>query len=607
VLQRTACLFLIATVAASAHAPPIFLPTPPFRVQGPALVDSTNTGFLMRGVQMSGLDAANPTPVDTAAVAAMTPLTFRLIQQRWNTNTLRLPVSTAVWRRDGLPYLNRIAAIVKSANQEHLLVVLAAFEAAPTGLPTPDTLDFWKAAAAFFKETPALIFDIFNQPSTLNIPGASPAQHRPGDWDVWLNGGVLAGGQRSIGMQALVDAIRAAGAEQVVAVSSFHDPLDFQGFTPANAIRDPNVIYEAHPFYDHGITTAQLDANLWFLHAKYPVYAGEWGMPFGQNTPACRAIPLSVTAATDLLNQTLDYFDTHEISWTVTDFRPGSLIQDFTDETATALDAPGTCDPSTPAQPGIGVGILLWLTEDEGGFGSIQPDQIANAAGGPAGPVAPGELIAIFGQGLGPADPVGAQLDASGKVSTRLADAQVFFDDIPAPIILSYSFEMKAQVPYEVAGRPSAIVRLAYRDVPSNRITVALTPSAPEIFTTVGSLTDAAALNQDGTLNSQSNPAQPGSIVVLFATGSGITSPPSITGALAPPPYAPPALPVTAEIATAPVEILFAGSAPGLAGVLQVNARVPAALAGSSFPTRAAVTLRVGAATSRPGVSVWIK
>jgi uncharacterized protein (TIGR03437 family) len=598
---------------ASGHAPPIFVPTPPFRVQGPALMDSTNTGFLMRGVQMSGLNVANPSPVDAAAVAAMTPLTFRLIQQRWNTNAVRIPVSTALWRRDGQDYLNRIAAVVKSANREHLLVVLAAFEDLasgaqnPTGLPSSDTVEFWKACAAFLKDTPGLIFDVFNQPSALNIPGSSPGQHRPDDWNFWLNGGVLADGQQSVGMQALVDAIRSTGAQQVVAVSCFHDALDFQGFRPDNAVRDANVLYEAHPYYDHGLTDAQRDANFWFMHAKYPVYAGEWGMPFGHNDPACLAIPLDVAGANDLLMQTLEYFDDREVSWTVSDFRPGSLIQDFTDYTATVLNVPWTCDPASGPQPGIGVGILLWLTEDEGGFGSIQPDQIANAAGGPARPVAPGELIAIFGQVLGPADPVGAQLDFSGKVSTRLADTQVFFDDIPAPVLLAYSFEVKAQVPYEVAGHTSTSVRLAYRDVPSNKITLPLIDSAPEIFTTLGSLTDAAALNQDGTINSQSNPGQPGSIVVLFATGTGVTSPASITGALAPPPYAPPALPVAAEIGAEPVEILFAGAAPGLVGVLQLNARVPVDLAGASFARRVSVVLHVGTASSRSGVSVWIK
>ena len=132
-------------------------------------------------------------------------------------------------------YLNRIAAVVKSANREHLLVVLAAFEdlvsgtVAPTGLPSSDTVEFWKACAAILKDTPGLIFDVFNQPSILNIPGSIPGKHRPEDWNVWLNGGVLANGQRSPGMQALVDAIRSTGAQQVVAVSSFHDGLDFDG------------------------------------------------------------------------------------------------------------------------------------------------------------------------------------------------------------------------------------------------------------------------------------------------------------------------------------------------------------------------------------------
>jgi uncharacterized protein (TIGR03437 family) len=392
-----------------------------------------------------------------------------------------------------------------------------------------------------------------------------------------------------------------------VAVSSFHDTLDFQGFGPDYAIRDANVLYEAHPYYDHGLTDAQRDTNFWFMHAKYPVYAGEWGMPFGRNDPACQAIPPDVSSASDLLLQTLAYFDARDVSWTVADFRPGSLIQDFTDYTATVLDVPWTCDPAGGPQPGIGMDILLWLTGDPGGFGSILPSLIANAAGGPARPVAPGEIIAIFGQGLGPADPVGAQLDSTGKVSTRLADTQIFFDDVPAPVLLAYSFEVKAQVPYEVAGHASTSVRMAYRDVPSNKITLSLIDSAPEVFTTLGSLTDAAALNQDGTINSQTNPAQPGSIVVVFASGTGVTSPASMTGALATGPYPPPALSVSAEIGAEPVEILFAAAAPGLTGVMQLNARVPADLAGSSFARRISVVLHVGTASSRPGVSVWIK
>ena len=58
----------------------------------------------------------------------MSSFTFRVIQQRWNMNAVRLPVSAAVWKRDGQAYLDRVAAVVALANAESLVVVLAAQE-----------------------------------------------------------------------------------------------------------------------------------------------------------------------------------------------------------------------------------------------------------------------------------------------------------------------------------------------------------------------------------------------------------------------------------------------------------------------------------------------
>jgi uncharacterized protein (TIGR03437 family) len=66
-----------------------------------------------------------------------------------------------------------------------------------------------------------------------------------------------------------------------------------------------------------------------------------------------------------------------------------------------------------------------------------------------------------------------------------------------------------------------------------------------------------------------------------------------------------PALPVTVEINGEIAEVTYAGGAPGeVAGMLQVNARIPANVpSGASVP----VTITVGAATSQAGVTVAIK
>ena len=75
------------------------------------------------------------------------PLTFRILQQRWNFNAVRLPVSVTQWKRDGSPYLDRIAAAVSTANRESLVVILTAVEDGAT-LPGAASLDFWRAAGA---------------------------------------------------------------------------------------------------------------------------------------------------------------------------------------------------------------------------------------------------------------------------------------------------------------------------------------------------------------------------------------------------------------------------------------------------------------------------
>src|SRR5256885_15489866 len=94
--------------------------------------------------------------------------TFVVLRQRWNANAIRLPVASRIWRRDGQAYLDKVAAIVKLANDAGLVAVLAEFGGS---LPDADTAAFWKAWAAFFKDNPMVVFDVFNEPSTARIPG----------------------------------------------------------------------------------------------------------------------------------------------------------------------------------------------------------------------------------------------------------------------------------------------------------------------------------------------------------------------------------------------------------------------------------------------------
>jgi len=450
-----------------------------------------------------------------------------------------------------------------------------------------------------------VIFSLYDQPSTRAIPGSAPTTHRPADWQVWLKGGSLTNNRTAVGMQALVDAIRAAGAKQIVAAPAFQDPLDFQGLGPDSYLSDPNTLYEAHPFFDHALTDDARTTNFGFLLSDFPVFAGAWGAAFGVSDASCIALPQDPVNASFVLLQTLSYFDFHNVSWSVAGFAPGNLIREFDDYAVTSIGPSWNCD-TTDGRTGIGQVVLLWMTGDPNGFGSLDPQQVASAAGGPVGPVAPGEIIALYGQSVGPPDPVGPRLD-SGVVSSSLGDVQVFFDGAPAPLLLAGGFQVNVQVPYEAAGHQTTTVQLIYRGIPSNKIELSLIDAAPGLFTNFVGGSEAQVLNEDGTVNHADNPAPLGSVVSLFATGTGATIPSSATGVPAVAPLPSPALKVGVSFGSRPAGVLFAGSAPGLVGVTQINARIPVDLPLDAPPQRASVVVTVGSYASRSGVVLWVK
>ena len=119
-------------------------------------------------------------------------------------------------------------------------------------------------------------------------------------------------------------------------------------------------------------------------------------------------------------------------------------------------------------------------------------------------------------------------------------------------------------------------------------------------------MADAAALNEDGTFNSRTNPAKPGSVITFWATGAGLFNTPLSDGAIAQPPLPLAALPVSvffgSQGLTRSLEILYAGAAPSfVAGALQVNARLPQTLFTSGSH---ALKLQIGTTLSSE-VQVW--
>jgi len=220
--------------------------------------------------------------------------------------------------------------------------------------------------------------------------------------------------------------------------------------------------------------------------------------------------------------------------------------------------------------------------------------------------LAPGSVITITGTTLGPSTPVGAQFDSNGLVATTLGDTSVIINNQPSPLLYVSSTAVNAIVPYATA--ETAKIKVIHNGVSSNQLTVPVGLASPGLFTVAeNGKGQGSILNQDGTVNSSSNPAAKNSVIVLYGEGAGQTSPheldgaiTSIVSALLPQPL----LPVTVQIGGQEAQVNYAGAALNfVAGVLQVNVQIPQDAPSGNVP----IVLTVGNAGSQPGVTVAIE
>jgi len=233
--------------------------------------------------------------------------------------------------------------------------------------------------------------------------------------------------------------------------------------------------------------------------------------------------------------------------------------------------------------------------------------QIVNAASGLSGPVAPGEMVVINGADLGPAATAANPSTAATThlLASALGGTQVMVNGSAAPLLYAQQGEVTAVVPDAVAGQTSMSLQIQYQGQNTPVMHVPVAATAPGLFTMDGSgRGQGAILNQDESINSAANPALRGSIVALFGTGQGATDPEWPEDELASPPYPKITSPVTVTIGGQPAEILYAGAAPDLAAVFQINARVPT---GIQTGSKVAVLVTIGGVKTQAGVWVAVQ
>jgi len=193
---------------------------------------------------------------------------------------------------------------------------------------------------------------------------------------------------------------------------------------------------------------------------------------------------------------------------------------------------------------------------------------LVNAASLAPGGIAPGEIVTIFGAGF---DPTNTKLLFEGQAAT------LFYTD---------ATQINALAPVGLAANSTTALSIVVDGAALTGPSVPVVAAAPGIFTVSGGTGQAAANNQDGSLNSALNPAARGSVVSLYATGQG-----SATDG------------ITLTIAGYTAPLLYAGAAPGFPGLMQINAQIPS---GFLPPGIQAVVLTVGGVVSQAGVTLAI-
>jgi len=228
--------------------------------------------------------------------------------------------------------------------------------------------------------------------------------------------------------------------------------------------------------------------------------------------------------------------------------------------------------------------IRLIQTAPSGGLPTIAA--ITNGASNQTGAVAGGEIVVVYGTGLGPAQLVVA---ATGpQPPQQLNGVTLLVNGTPASLIYVSAAQLSAIIPNGFTGANAQVV-VHYQGQSSAPVTVPLTTASPALFTANSSGSgQALAVNADGSANGASRPAAQGSVLTLFV--NGVLSQ-FVAGALS----------VTIEGQQA--TIVSSTAAPSAPGVTAVQVQVPFGIpSGAAVP----VTVQVGGASSPAGVTVAV-
>jgi endoglucanase len=329
------CVVLAFTVAAASSAPL------PLKVVGNQILNSNGEPVRLRGVNCACLEW-------TSDGQGHILETVRVAIDDWKVNHIRLPLCQDRWfgkapeqdpNESGQAYRALVRQVVDLCTSKGVYVMLD-LHWSDTGewgqnigqhsMPDENSLAFWKDFAPVYANNPAVLFDLYNEPHDVS-------------WDIWLNGGEVtdkpnnprqtARTFKAIGMQSLLDAVRAAGAKNVVVAGGLDWAYDLSGILEGRQLKDPNgngVIYPNHCYDNKRQLVDTWITNMEKASAQLPIIISEFGgayYPPG-TAPAGRGRRgfgnFGSPNGPDWLMRVLQAIEDHKWSYTAWDFHPSA-------------------------------------------------------------------------------------------------------------------------------------------------------------------------------------------------------------------------------------------------------------------------------------------
>jgi uncharacterized protein (TIGR03437 family) len=227
--------------------------------------------------------------------------------------------------------------------------------------------------------------------------------------------------------------------------------------------------------------------------------------------------------------------------------------------------------------PYLGINVAIQAPAFSGSGVFLNPTGVVNAASSApftAG-LARGELITLYGKNLANDTVIAPSI----PFPDELDNVQVMINGRPAPIYYVSSGQVSAIVPYATE-LTVAQVQVINNNVASNIVSEFMSYTAAGVFTEPeGGVGYAAALHPDYSLVTEDSPAQVGETVAVYLTGLGDVNPAISDGDAGPESLSYTVNAITATVGGVSANVTYAGLAPDLAGLYQINITIPSGVA----------------------------